>query len=121
MSWVAAAVAAGSAVSAGVGAMSSSSAAGSEVAAGNKANAALQNMYGQTQGNLQPFIGEGQQASGYLSQLLAPGGQLTKSFSPQDYLNNLDRSYGFMKDIGLQTMNAQAGAGSGALSGAAIK
>jgi hypothetical protein len=107
--------------SAAAGAYSSSTAAGQEVSAGQKAINQQQQMYGQTQGNVQPFIGEGQQASGYLSQLLAPGGQLTQSFSPTDYLNNLDPSYGLMKNVGLQTMNAQAGAGSGALSGAAQK
>jgi len=121
MSWVAAAIGGGSLVSGLIGAGAAGSAAGSEINAGRQAIGTLQGMYGQTQGNVQPFIGEGQQASGYLSQLLAPGGQLTKSFSPQDYLANQDPSYGFMKDIGLQTMNAQAGAGSGALSGAAQK
>lgn len=121
MSWIAAAIGGGQALSGLVGGLAAGSAAGSEVNAGRQAIGNLQGMYGQTQGNVQPFIGEGQQASGYLSQLLAPGGQLTKSFSPTDYLNNLDPSYGMMKDIGLQTMNAQAGAGSGALSGAAMK
>src|SRR6267378_7858711 len=121
MSWVAAAVAGGSILNSVIGANAAGTAAGQEVSAGNKAIGTLQGMYGSTQGNVQPFISAGQGASGYLSQLLQPGGQLTKSFSPQDYLANQDPSYGFMKDIGLQTLNAQAGAGSGALSGAAMK
>jgi hypothetical protein len=121
MSWIAAAVAGGSILNAGIGAAAAGSAAGSEVAAGKNAIGTLQGMYGDTQTSMQPFIGAGQSATGQLSSLLQPGGQLTKSFSPQDYLANQDPSYGMMKDIGLQTLNSQAGAGSGALSGAAMK
>lgn len=121
MSWVAAAVGGGSLASSLIGGFASSNAANAQVNAANQAIGTLKGMYGDTQSNVQPFISQGQSASSYLSSLLQPGGQLTRQFSPQDYLANLDPSYGFMKDIGLQTLNAQAGAGSGALSGAAMK
>lgn len=48
-------------------------------------------------------------------------GSLTASFTPQDFLNNQDPGYGFELQQGTQAMRNAAGAGSGALSGAALK
>lgn len=52
-------------------------------------------------------------ASGY--------GSLTAAFTPQDYLNNQDPGYQFQLQQGTQALRNAAGAGSGALSGAALK
>lgn len=55
----------------------------------------------------------------------APGGpgygSLTAAFTPQDYLNNQDPGYQFQLQQGTQALRNAAGAGSGALSGAALK
>lgn len=48
-------------------------------------------------------------------------GSLTASFTPQDFLNNQDPGYGFELQQGTQALRNAAGAGSGALSGAALK
>lgn len=51
-----------------------------------------------------------------------PGyGSLTSAFTPQDFLNNQDPGYGFELQQGTQSLRNAAGAGSGALSGAALK
>lgn len=51
-----------------------------------------------------------------------PGyGSLTAAFTPQDYLNNQDPGYQFQLQQGNQALRNAAGAGSGALSGAALK
>lgn len=56
----------------------------------------------------------------------APGtdsgyGSLTSAFTPQDFLNNKDPGYQFQLNQGTQALRNAAGAGSGALSGAALK
>jgi hypothetical protein len=48
-------------------------------------------------------------------------GSLTAAFTPQDFLNNQDPGYGFELQQGTQALRNAAGAGSGALSGAALK
>lgn len=48
-------------------------------------------------------------------------GSLTSAFTPQDYLKNQDPGYGFQLQQGTQALRNAAGAGSGALSGAALK
>lgn len=48
-------------------------------------------------------------------------GSLAAAFTPQDYLNNKDPGYDFQLQQGTQALRNAAGAGSGALSGAALK
>jgi hypothetical protein len=51
-----------------------------------------------------------------------PGyGSLTAAFTPQDYLNNQDPGYQFQLQQGTQALRNASAAGSGALSGAALK
>jgi hypothetical protein len=48
-------------------------------------------------------------------------GSLTAAFTPQDYLNNQDPGYQFQLQQGTQALRNASAAGSGALSGAALK
>lgn len=63
-----------------------------------------------------PSAGGGAPAAG------GPGyGSLTAAFTPQDYLNNQDPGYQFQLQQGTQALRNASAAGSGALSGAALK
>jgi hypothetical protein len=102
-------------------------AAGSAVAAGTQA--AGQQTAAQTQWNMfntinqqeQPFIQAGYGATSQLNSLLAPGGQLNRAFTPQDFLNNLDPGYQFQLQTGGQALRNADTPGVGALSGPALK
>jgi hypothetical protein len=111
------------------------SAASSLLGSNKQAKAAKQasqmqmNMFGNLQQQQQPFLQAGYGANAKLSQLLGVGGDpgsadygsLMKSFTPADYLANADPGYEFQRQQGEQALRNAAGAGSGAIGGAALK
>jgi hypothetical protein len=125
MSFVAVAIG-GAAV---VGAVASKSAANTAKSAANTANTSLDARYTQTRADELPFIKPGQQATGKLADELgisgntgtAGYGELTKGFTADDYLANRDPGYQFQLQQGSQAVTNAAGAGSGAVGGAALK
>jgi hypothetical protein len=115
--WVAGAVLG----SAAIGAAGSLGAAGTQ-AAGQQSSAQTQwNMFNTINQQQQPFIQAGYGATSQLNQLVAPGGQLNRSFTPQDFLNNLDPGYQFQLQTGGQALRNADTPGVGALSGPALK
>jgi len=115
--WVAGAIAAGAVV----GAVGSNTAAGTQAAGQQKAANTQLAMFNTINQQEQPFIQAGYGATSQLNSLLAPGGQLTRSFSPQDFLNNLDPGYQFQLQTGGQALRNADTPGVGALSGPALK
>jgi hypothetical protein len=123
--WVAGAV-----VGAGViGAVGSNIAAGKQASAQEQAAATQLQMFDTINKQEQPFIQGGYGAESRLTDLLglnhntrAPGwGSLTKSFSPTDFLQNLDPGYQFQLQTGAQATRNADTPGVGSLSGAALK
>ena len=117
MSWVAAAIG-GAAV---VGAVGSNLAAGTQAGGQQQAAKTQLGMFNTINQQEQPFIQAGYGATSQLSSMLAPGGQLTRSFTPQDFLNNLDPGYQFQLQTGGQALRNADTPGVGALSGPALK
>ncbi len=125
MSFVAAAVV-GSAV---VGGYAASKAAKTTANAANNANQLAQDHYNQMRSDEATYMGAGNEATDKLRSLLGIGGDptsegygsLTKQFTADDYLNNQDPSYGFLQRQMDQSVQNRNAAGSGALSGAALK
>jgi hypothetical protein len=117
MSWVAAAIA-GSAL---VGAVGSNMAAGTQAAGQIQAANTQAGMFNTINQQEQPFIQAGYGATSQLNQLLSPGGQLNRSFTPTDFLNNLDPGYQFQLQTGGQALRNADTPGVGALSGPALK
>lgn len=89
-------------------------------AAGN-ATQLQQNIYDQNQQNLHPYMDMGAGAGQTLASMLKPGGQLTQSFTPADYLANKDPGYDFQLKQGTQALQNSQAAGNGVLSGTALK
>ncbi len=99
--------------------------------AGAQRNAAntQRGMFDTIRGQEQPFMDAGYGATSRLSTLLgtggdpnAPGyGDLTRSFTAQDYLNNKDPGYDFQLKTGAQALRNADTPGVGSLSGAALK
>jgi hypothetical protein len=117
MPWTAAAIA-GSAI---IGAVGSNMAAGTQAGGQQKAANTQLSMFNTINAQEQPFIQAGYGATSQLNSMLAPGGQLNRSFSPQDFLNNLDPGYGFQLATGGQALRNADTPGVGALSGPALK
>jgi hypothetical protein len=117
MSWIAAAIA-GSAI---VGAVGSNIAAGTQAAGQQTAANTQLSMFNTINQQEQPFIQAGYGATSQLNQMLAPGGQLVRGFTPQDFLNNLDPGYQFQLQTGGQALRNADTPGVGALSGPALK
>jgi hypothetical protein len=117
VSWVATAIA-GSAV---VGAIGSNMAAGTQAAGQQQAAGTQLSMFNTINQQEQPFIQAGYGATSQLNSMLAPGGQLNRSFTPQDFLNNLDPGYQFQLQTGGQALRNADTPGVGALSGPALK
>lgn len=116
--WLAAgAVVGGSLISANA----SKSAANSQVGAANNATQLQQQIYNQNQANLSPYMGFGKDAGTTLASMLAPGGQLTQSFTPADYLANKDPGYEFQLQQGQQALQNSQAAGNGVLTGSSLK
>ena len=114
---------------AAIGAIGSGFAA-SEQASGQKAAAATQqHMFDTINAQEQPFMQAGYGATSRLNELLgtggdktAPGyGSLTQTFTPQDFLDNLDPGYQFQLQTGAQALRNADTPGVGALSGPALK
>lgn len=117
MSWVATAIA-GSAV---VGAVGSNLAAGTQAAGQQQAANTQLQMFNTINQQEQPFIQGGYSSLNQLLSLTGPGGQLSRNFTPQDFLNNLDPGYQFQLQTGAQALRNADTPGVGALSGPALK
>lgn len=104
-----------------IGGLAANSAARTQAGAANNATALNERIYEQNQGNLRPYMGMGATAGRTLSSMLAPGGQLMRSFTPQDYLANRDPGYQFQLQQGNQALQNSQAAGNGVLSGTALK
>jgi len=107
--------------SAVIGGIASNNAANTQANAANNATALQQQIYEQNQANLNPYMGYGTSAGKTLSSMLAPGGQLTQSFTPADYLANKDPGYQFQLQQGQQALQNSQAAGNGVLTGSALK
>jgi hypothetical protein len=112
-----------------VGAISSHSAAKTAAKSADTANTQLDARYQQMRSDELPFITAGTGAQAKLADYLGTSGNadaenygiLTKPFSAQDYLANRDPGYQFQLQQGNQAVQNAAGAGSGAIGGAALK
>jgi len=98
----------------------SKSAANTQADAANNATAQQLAMYQQNQSNLQPYMQGGNTALSTLSGKMADG-SLGGNFMPADYLANKDPGYDFQLNQGQQALQNSQAAGSGVLSGSALK
>lgn len=97
-------------------------------AAGHAADLQMQ-QYDQNVERMKPYTEVGTQALTPLKNFLGIGdatdpatyGQLTKSFTPADFMANVDPGYQWRKDQGQQALQNSQAATSGVLSGAALK
>ena len=123
--WVAGAVVTGAVV----GGLSANSAANTQADAQKQASQTQMEMFNKINAQEQPFMTAGYGATDSLSRMLglsgdksaADYGSLTRSFSPQDFKNNLDPGYQFQLDTGAAAVRNADTPGVGALSGAALK
>lgn len=115
--------------SAAIGALGSFGAANVQAGAQTQAAQTQQQMFNTITQQQQPFIQAGYGATSRLSDLLgisgnkgaAGYGSLTGSFTPQDFLSNLDPGYQFQLQTGGQAIRNADTPGVGALSGPALK
>lgn len=121
MGWGSLAMIGGSIISGLIGADASKSAAGTQADSANRATDLNQHIYDQSQANLNPYMGFGRGAGTTLSSMLAPGGQLTRGFTPADFLANKDPGYGFQLQQGQQALQNSQAAGNGVLTGSSLK
>jgi hypothetical protein len=125
LGWIAGAAVVG----AGISAYGSMSAANTQADAQKNAAAQQYQMFNTIQGQEQPYMAAGNQATSRLSDLLGTSGNqgasgygsLTSNFTPQDYLNNQDPGYQFRLQTGAQATRNADTPGVGSLSGAALK
>ncbi len=125
MSFVATAIV-GGAVIGGIASNKASKTAANSAA---QANQTLDARYTQTRADELPFIEGGQNAQGKLATYLGTGGdpndpnynKLLTPFTADDYLTNKDPGYQFQLQQGSQAVQNAGAAGSGAVSGAALK
>src|SRR4051812_44378386 len=118
---VAAAMVGSAVISAGVGYAASTSAAKTQAGAANRATDLQGEMFDKAQANLSPYMQHGADAGQTLAGLLGPGGRLTQSFTPADYLANKDPGYDFQLKQGQQALQNSQAAGNGVLTGSAMK
>ena len=129
---VAAAIAGGAVAGSAISAIGSKSAANTQAGAQEQAAQIQQNMFDTVQGNEQPFINAGQNATGTLQQLLGlkpggvgtlPNGYLLQTgaapFSSSEVTNS--PGYQFAQQQGLQQVANSEAPNVGALSGPALK
>jgi len=130
MSWVAAAVAGGSALVGGIiSGSAAKSAANTQADAANRAADLQQQQFQQTRDSLQPFINTGYDAQGFLRNLLGIGaasepgtyGSLLKPFDAQAFQQYKDPGYEFQLQQGQQALQNSQAAKDGVLSGGALK
>jgi hypothetical protein len=105
---------------AAISANGAQSAANTQAAAGN--NALMWDMMSQaqTQQRQQPWVDQGTWANQQIQSGINSG-RFGGSFTGQDYLNNQDPGYAFQLNQGQQALQNSQAAGSGVLSGAALK
>lgn len=126
---VAAAVIGGAVIGAGASMYASNKAASTEANAANNAANLNQQQYQQTRSDLQPYVQGGYGAQKALNNYLGIGvptngstyGQLTREFTPADYLANQDPGYQFQLQQGQHALQNSQAAQDGVLSGAALK
>lgn len=126
---VAAAIIGSAAIGAVVSSSASKDAANTQANAANNAANLTKDQYQQTRSDLQPFVQGGYGAQTSLNNYLGVGtptdgstyGQLTRQFTPADYLANRDPGYGFQLQQGQQALQNSQAAQDGVLSGAALK
>ena len=110
----------GSLLGGAISSNASQNAANTQANAANNATQLQQNMFNQTQQNLQPYMqGGGTALSSLLSKL--QNGQLGGNFTQQDYLNNQDPGYQFQLQQGQQGLQNSQAAQNGIMSGSAMK
>lgn len=111
---------AGSVAGGAIAASGSRSAASSQAHSG--ANGLLWDMMqqAQTQQRQQPWVDQGNWANNQIQGNIQ-NGTFGGSFTPQDFLNNKDPGYRFQLEQGQQALQSSQAAGSGVLSGAALK
>jgi hypothetical protein len=104
---VAAAIAGGAIVSAGVGAYSANKAAGAQKDAANQASNTQMGMFNQIQQNEQPYMSAGNAAVGQLSSIYGLGG---KGPNAQSIMNTLQQlpGYQFQMNQGVQALDRSA-------------
>jgi hypothetical protein len=104
---VAAAIAGGAVLSAGVGAYSANKAAGAQKAAANSANATQMSMFNQIQANETPYMNAGAGAIGQLQSIYGLGG---KGPNAQSIMNTLQQlpGYQFQMGQGVQALDRSA-------------
>lgn len=107
--------------SAAIGAIGSIGAASTQAGGQQQAANTQLQMFNTINQQEQPFIQGGYSSLNQLLGLTGPGGQLSRNFSPQDFLNNLDPGYQFQLQTGAQALRNADTPGVGALSGPALK
>lgn len=125
MTGVASAIAGAAVIGAGASIYSANKQASAQRNAANQQYA----MFNTIQGQEQPYMEAGNQATAKLGDLLGTSGNknaagygdLTRSFTPADYLANKDPGYDFQLKTGGQAIRNADTPGVGALSGAALK
>jgi hypothetical protein len=125
MSFVATAIVGGAVI----GAYATKKSADKAASTATQANTQLDARYQQMRSDQLPFIEAGTSAQAKLADFLGTSGNtdapnygvLTKPFTADDYLANRDPGYQFQLQQGTQAVTNAAGAGSGAISGAALK
>lgn len=110
----------GSVAGGAIAANGAKSAAGTSAAAGN--NGLMWDMMSQaqTQQRQQPWVDQGNWANNQIQNGIQ-NGTFGGNFTAQDYLSNQDPGYGFQLQQGQQALQNSQAAGSGVLSGAALK
>jgi len=118
-----------------IGAVGSNMAAGKQADAQQQASQTQADMFNKINGQEQPFMKAGVDATDSLSQLLGMSGtagskvgntgldqgSLNKSFTPEDFKANKDPGYDFQLQQGANAIRSQDSPGAGALSGSALK
>lgn len=83
-------------------------AAETQAASTKDANAVQMSMFNRTQANQQPYLTAGNEGLGMLRAGMSQGGAFTTNFTPSQL--NMDPSYQFRLDQGMQNLNASAAA-----------
>lgn len=107
--------------SAAIGGIASNQAAKTEVGAANNATALQGQEFNTLQNEYAPYRAAGTQDLGQIQTGLQPGGQFSGTFTPQDFMNNMDPAYGFMQQQGQQAVERSGAAQGLDLSGSTLK
>lgn len=112
-----------------IGAVGAKKAADTQAASANRATDVQLGMFNTMRGDERPFMDEGGAAASKLGDLLGTSGNtgadkygsLAKSFSYQDYLDNQDPGYEFMRKQGENSLINRTSTTGSALGGSALK